>query len=251
MNTPAALRQGATLLESLLTIALIAVLVALLAPSTGRVRFRAMEDRSLANCRSHAQVLTLYATDFRDTWPYLTSPTATASVIRCQSRNEAVEAKYFDAHAAWNIGLADGYYSGKFDDLSFSTPWTPGPATRPDYLFPCSFIADPRFFRAETEEQPPLQLRPTHTSEVAFPSAKALVVAQLDASDAPGLRTLRDVRFHLAGVDGHAVAKDRADLSPSFGGDGAAAPTMSDHLGRLYAGPLHTLDGIAGRDLRE
>lgn len=243
-------RRGTTLVESILVIALLDVLIALLMPAIHRVRFRAIEDKSLTNCRSHAQILTTYTSDYKDCWPWLTSPTASRSIIRCVSRNEAFEARYFDVYRAWNIGLADGYYDGRLDDPSFAVPWSPGVPSFAEYLFPCSFLADPAFFRAETQEEPPRQLRATRAAEVTFPSAKSLVVAVLDDGQILARNGWAQTRFHLACVDGHAVARNFSQLTPSFGGDGLAAPSMSDHIGSIDEGPLHTLDGVAGRDLR-
>ena len=63
-----------TLIESLVTVAVIGVLVSLVMVGVASARSRARAAASLSNLRTHAQVMSAYAGDWKDCWPLFTEP---------------------------------------------------------------------------------------------------------------------------------------------------------------------------------
>ncbi len=245
--------RGFTLVETLLVVVLVGLLVALTLPTLGRVRERSRVAATLANLRSHASIVHAYADEHREHFPYLTSPTATFSVIRSLSAGVAVRTRYFGTHMFWHIGLADGYYDGQPGHASLRSPLRrPGDAARVHYQLSCSFQADPAFWAPETRTYPPEQWRATRMSEVLFPSAKTLFAddavtesAELFMFDQP-----HRARFPLAFVDGSAaeIPYSRAGAQMASG-DGGPATLHYGHINAMLAPLRHALHGVRGRDV--
>ncbi|MBX3402478.1 MAG: hypothetical protein KF699_03600 [Phycisphaeraceae bacterium] len=236
-----------TLIESLLACALVAVLVALLLPSIADVRHRSRRLVSASNLRSHATIFGSYVTDWRDTYPYFTSPNATASVVRNPSREIALVVPYFGAHFTWHVALADGYFAGDHTSKAFRPPGRED--VRPGYTaywYPCTFIAAPAFWRYK-EREGPHQRVPTRTDQVLFPSAKALLV-ESDIIFPDQVQFVRP-RVLAATVDGAAQERPSTQLIGSWyiSGDG---PWHGAMHGTWWPTLHHTIGGVTGRDFR-
>lgn len=177
-RTPCVSRGAFTLLETLLTLAAIGLLVALLVPKLASVKRAGMDSISASNLRSHAQVFSLYAAESKGCLPYFTDPDADVSVVRCQSRAIALPARYYDAHMLWGVALADGWYEGNPVHPSFYEPGDSQYAGGflPSYLYGCVFIADPRYWNYETRLLEPAQFRAVRLDEALFTDRKALHV---------------------------------------------------------------------------
>ncbi len=236
-----------TLIESLLACMLVAVLVSLLLPSIADVRQRSRRLVSASNLRSHATILGSYVGDWRDTYPYFTSPSATASVVRNPSRDIGLVVQYFGAHFTWHVALADGYYSGDHTSKAFRPPGrediAPGHTA---YWYPCTFIASPAYWRYE-EREGPHQRVPTRADQVVFTSAKALLV-ESDVVVPDEVQTLRP-RVLAATVDGAADERPSSQVNGEWyaSGDG---PWHGAMHGGWWPILHHTIGGVTGRDFR-
>lgn len=239
-----------TLLEAVLCVALIGLLIALAAPSLSRVRERGWEAASTATMRSHAGVLASYADKHRGVMPYLTSPTATYSIIRWTSGGFAYPTLYFGSTMHWNLGLADGYYASDARSRAFKSPFLQprrDGSLRNSYHIPCVFYADPRFYDPTTRETPPAQRRPVRLDEVLFPSEKA---ALLDDNAVAWFALRGRARSLAAFVDGSAAPIPHERAGPQMEtGDGSAPTVDLGHPSDRMAPLRHALHGVRGRDL--
>jgi len=238
---------GFTLIETLISCALIAMLIGLLLPALGDVRRASRRAVSTANLRSHAQIFAAYTGDWKDTYPYFTTATATSSVVRNPARDIAWVVPFFGAHLSWHIALADGYYEGDHTSRAFRPPSrgdvSPGYTA---YWYPCAFIASPAFWRPETREGPH-QRGPTRVDQVLFSSSKALLVE----SDVvvPNEHVQLRPRINAACTDGSAADRDSA-LTHGTAYGGADGPWQGAMHGAWWPPVHHTIGGVAGRDFR-
>ncbi len=242
----AAARPGFTLIETILSVALVAILMSLLLPSLAGLRTSGRLAASTANARTHATTMATYLNDWRDAFPYLTDPTATQSVIRCRSAGQAITTEYFGGARFWWLGLADDYYDGNWLSPSFRSPFAL-PGVTGSYTMGCVFLAHPDYYTPETRRPPPEQLRPTRGADVLFPTSKAIIV---DNSE-PGAGISRHERSVIAAmVDTRAANfKTASDMLPQMpSGDGDYPALGADFPWWL---PMtHTLQGVRGRDVR-
>lgn len=252
-------RTAFTLLETVLSVMLVAVLIALLAPSLGRVRSAASDTVSLSRLRSHAATFAMYTADAMDAWPYFTDPSATYSVVRNPDRGAAYEISYFNAHRYWNVALASAYFDGEHVSEVFTSPHDPGfYATRGPYVFTtyfygCAFIARPAFWNESTRTGP-RQWRPTRSHEVTFPSSKALLFSAFPwysrfsrGADDRLEPTGATPAALVATTDGRAGAFAMSQLGPQYpGADGPFHGAVHFHA---FDPTLHTIDGVNGRDV--
>lgn len=241
--------EGFTLIETILVVAIIAIVIAMTLPSLSMVRLRGREIASQSQIRSHASIMLLYATDQRDAWPAYTFPDATSSVMRFDGGANYTTIGYFQMSTYWPVALADGYYDGKWADKSFRSPSRrPGAEGLHDYFYPCSFIAVPEYWNSLTRSRPPSQLRGTRVADVLFPDKKILLVDEQSRSiawlDNPKQRVVS------AQVDGRATSNLFTEFVLGFqSGDGVDLPEhFAAHRGGLYD-LLHTIDGVRGRDI--
>ncbi|MFI4898212.1 MAG: type II secretion system protein, partial [Phycisphaerales bacterium JB059] len=97
-------RRGFTLVEMVLSVAIIVLLTALLLPSLSGVRRRAWDTKSISNLRQHSLVFGAYASDHAGYFPFFTDPDATWTVLR--AGEESVVVPYFGASPYWKYALA-------------------------------------------------------------------------------------------------------------------------------------------------
>lgn len=239
--------SGATLIELLVTLALIAVLVSMLLPAVQSARSASQRVASSANLRQHVAAFTAYTTDWRDVYPYFTFPQATWTIVRCD--DASVATPYFGGFSCWNLALAKGYYNGNYRLDSFFSPGLERAGLFTSYWYSSTFIAAPEYWAYERRVGP-VQWRPVKASEVVSPARKCLL---LDAADFfhRGLGTVltsSNSRLLLGMVDGSVqdVPQGRW-TAPYAHGDGGGQ--VAGMIGFGVVG-MHTIDGVRGRDVQ-
>ncbi len=238
---------GFTLLETLIVIAIVGLLVALLAPSLRSARLAARSSASLSNLRTHAQQITAYTSDFRDWAPYFLDPFAGWSDVRNPDNGYSATVPFFGASFTWNIALASGYYHGDNFQWSFQSPLSKGqPDGQTDYYYSCTFVARPAFWNDLTRVGP-FQRGATRWTEVQFPDRKVLLWDSAGGYTPESLALIGHDR--TACVDGSAARRPSTVFSgtAAAGGDGPWPGAMH---GTGYPIGMHTIDGVRGRDIR-
>lgn len=247
--------RGFTLVETLVCVAVLAVLIALVAGSLARVRSEGRKAKSLSNQRQHVAVFTMYTGDWRETWPifwahglWRTIPTEPYFAMGDVWPREMIAAGYYR-----NSGL-DPFVSpdapAESHVLPDGTIVLPGrDSSAAAYRYACVFLADPLFWSVETRVGPS-QWRATRLSEVVYPAEKALL-----SSYFPWILAERGILRGEASVDIGFVEGSAARLRSStlttnpVSGDG---PRWID-FGAMHATDLppgtHTLLGVRGRDV--
>jgi len=235
---------GFTVIETILVVALVGVLLALLLPSLAGVRREARRLGSMSNVRSHVQVFTAYNLDYAEMFPYQTDPKATFTVFRHPFEEVSVEMPYFGAFSVWHWDLLHGYYNG--DPDVFDSPNDPdGDKLFTDYWYSHSFIAHPEFWNAETRIGP-TQWRPTTHADVLFPSSKAILYDTENPYGAESKRSSQR-RVEIGYVDGSTRLTQFEHISAPYPtGDGDWPGSWFGFGIRL----MHTIDGVRGRDVR-
>jgi len=241
--------RGFTLIEALLVIAVIGLLVTLATPLIYASRESGRRTRAMADLRGHAAVFSLYMSDNRDLFPYVTDPRGDFSVVRCRSAGLAFETPYFWACYVWNIALADDYYESSIYSPSFRSPWESRPnwILASSYWYPCVFIADPSFWKQETRQDNRSQLVATRGAQVLFPSHKVIlfVGGQISSLEERMPTLLVPTSF----VDGSASLVRGNELTPQYN----PWPDGRDLRLTIHAISdepfLHTIDGVRGRDV--
>jgi prepilin-type N-terminal cleavage/methylation domain-containing protein len=251
-------RQRAfTLIEVLVSVAIIAILISLATPQLASTRALARRAVSLNNMRMHTTVFSIYTNDYKDTWPSYTDRTSEWTAIP-RLDWPAADVRYFWANALWNYVLADGYYNGDPYLSSFFSPGFPYGYNDPilrrgatTYVYSCTFLADPLFWSPYTRVGPS-QWRSTRVDEVAFASKKILLTSDYVAPrptnhlDSIPIAT-GSTPWELSFADGSARALLAGAIRPGYvKGDGLwTAPV---HQGDSLPGG-HTVDGLRGRDV--
>lgn len=237
--------RGFTLTELLLSILIVALLIALLLPSLGGVRAAGLDTRTLANLRSSMAVLDMYANDWRDAYPCFADPYASVNILRLSDGRVFTFSSYFAQPMIWRAALADAYYDGDvFHRSTYPAEAFAGPhPRRGPFVLTCTLFTHPDFWREETRTGLD-QFRGSRRSDVQFPSDKSVVLDVgflLDTPPPPA-----NARVRVAQADGSALGAP-ADTFPRGYHQGEAP----------YRGWLHTMDipvarhtigGMRGRD---
>jgi len=257
MQAPAAIQsdgepaRGFTLIESLLAVAIVGIVVALAAPSLTRVRGSGREQVSLANLASHAKIMHTYTGDWKDQYPFFTSPTARWTIVRNPDMDYAEGSPFFGDHELWHIALASMYYNGNHRQDFFASPDNPQArgSNRTDYLYPCVAIASPRYWNRRWREGP-AQRVPTTNADVLYPDKKAIMVEVVVTQETLSqVYVGNELVIRAGAIDGSARALKSSQRTGSgvLGGDGM-------WWGGMHGGgwpPMHhTEDGMRGRDIR-
>lgn len=227
-------RNGVTLVEVMVTMVVIAVLVAIALPALRYARESARDAKLKSDLRSAADAFTAYSTDHAGRLPHFTPPR------ELDTDPWGYWPRYFEMHRYWPIFV--GPYLGlAFDDPVFR------PAPDKDWtsaiLMPCAFLADPAFWIPERRTFGLAQLVPAKLDGTSFPSDKSIAVywpADRTQTAWPGVAA--------AFVDGSAATvppKRRVAGYPR--GDGATHQPYASHFGDSPP-MLHTLEGVLGRD---
>lgn len=240
--------RGFTIIELLIVIVLLGLLATILSSVIGAVRDQAADLRSLANLRSHGQILAVYQIDWRDAFPQFADPQADYSVVR--DRRVAVTFEYFAGVVYWPIALSEQYYDGnvigndvflhprsEFEDFNV-------------YNFSSSLMAQPTYWNRKTREFGNRQWGGSRVDQVTFPSSKAQLVEWHPLYPLP-IATENFTRLQpnsaLSLVDGSATRVHTSELVPPYPfGDGTGPGTYQS----IGVFGMHTPDGWRGRDVK-
>lgn len=241
--------RGFSLIETLLVIAIIAVLLSLVLPALGMFRGAARSSVSLSQLRSHSAVFATYNIDWRDRFPYFTDPKLAKTEIVVSSLGRSVSVHYFGAHGMWNYVLGDAYYNGRVFHDSFYPPSYPlGRTGSTPYYYGCSFLARSDYWD-DRSRRGPEQWGPTNATSVGFPAQKALLVAQYPMRlelPSPAER-VSFVSTELAMVDGSAKRTRLSELTEGYSMGDGVYPGSFHYVD--YPFGMHTRSGIAGIDV--
>lgn len=241
------IRAAMTLIETLIVIAVVAIIVSLTLPSLHGARVAAEDAVSLSNLRQHAAVIHAYSIDHDGFFPYLTDPEADTNIIRHDGLT--VVLKYFEVCAGWwHIPLAEAYYDGAYRSAVFVHPTTlreamgGSPGIQTWYFASQCFLADPLFYD-EATHRGRSQWRPVRLVETASPSKKGLFV-NYSFGLADGFRGRERVGCAL--TDGSATQVPYQSFIPPWRG----GPGGLEGSDAQYPFPIiHTQHGVRGRDL--
>lgn len=226
---------GFTLTETLISISMIGVLLALLIPALAHHRTAAKHARALSLLSSHATVFNQYTSDYRGFMPYFTRPDG---VVNVQVDSIPLSVEYFDAHVYWHVFLAESLYATHWTDPRFTESGRARIATT--FWYSAAFLADPAFWARETRVGPE-QWRAVNASEISFPDRKAMHLASSYwfSKKASGAM--------LGFVDGSAQRVSDSELVAGYPQGTGAWPGSTI----TYAPPgVCTIHGSRGRDRR-
>lgn len=237
---------GFTLIETIVTIFIIAALLSLVITAAGHAR-RATEDAVvLSNLKTHASTFHLYTADYNDTWPLL------APIPEDKASGRALS-EFMGNATFWQRHLYKDYYGGDRGHDSFILPgmveWYGrdlDPALSIAYGYSGAFVMRPEFWNLRTRDPTALQYGATKVHEVAFPSHKILHSAWVPQGvlygkipdNRPGFYSLAD------GSAGSAIAGDIRRGVPSE----VIFPNMTAGGYSLFFPGQTTENGVRGRD---
>lgn len=239
-------KTGFTLIETLLSISLITILIALCVPSLTKFRDVAGHSRSIQTSGAFAKGFAAYTLDFRDSMPYFTDPKATYSVVYHDGVGMQIE--YFGTYYTWHIALGER----SFGSLPTSTVYY-APQEQPRYGFgptsfwySASFLADPAFWKMETRIGPE-QWRSTRHAEVVFPSSKAVILDGFHwfkdkFRDPENKRKVTIMGF----IDASAELLDPVEVIRGY--PHGTGPWHGNAMLTYPAPGMVTIDGVRGRD---
>ncbi len=226
-----------SVIEIIVVVAIMGTLVALVAPALYHARQQARRAISLSKLRSHVMIFSSYAQSYDEYFPYFTNP---RKIVELEYRGTKIPCRYFDSHFRWPVALAADYYNDLAPHPSQLAPTTTHICS---YYYSASFFADTRFSRLETRTGP-AQWRAVRRSEVVFPSAKALFSEVVET--VPWVRSPLTKIVGLGMVDGSAQHRNPAQCAePVLKGEGPWKGAVFQ-IG-IYG--MHTVDGVAGRDV--
>jgi len=245
-------RRGFTLLELLLVVVLIATLIGLAMPSLSASRSSARMVTTQARLRQCGQLLTIYASDWKDAHPCVFDPSATSAVVRLSGGRSVEIPWYFMQSFYWQLALVDGYLNGDMspDVLKPSEP----PPLEPDmFAMSCTAFAAPEFWDVATRTGE-RQYRATRTHDVTFPAHKAILISisnfDIDPDTGqpyfPGGKS-PDPAVPLLMSDGSVRVMVKSAIRPGVSnGEGGSRGFL--HGADFYAAH-HTINGLRGRDI--
>lgn len=238
--------SGWTLIETLVSLSIISLLMALLVPSLSSMRRNAHIMKDLANIRTHITIVDLYAADYSDCHPYFVRPDATVNIIRLQGDDYVTISVYFLASMTWNYALADSYYEGDKNNCAFF-PSGRSPCGGAPFLMSCTLFAAPEYWNQETRIGID-QLRATRRHEIRYPSDKIMFSSVSPFSvDQPAASSIAQLRVPAGSCDGSAAAFQLTAFRPGIENGEGSFSTTAHHFDWGVGG--HTVDGVRGRDL--
>ena len=246
---------GFTLVEILVVLTVIAILIALIAPSIGGVKHQSVGLHCLSNIRSTTTTIELYANDYKDMLPFAGydertvvapgNPDLTYLIGSTRGVEKGTWALLFAddwAGQDWNHALtcpAQPKYDPDVKPLGTSS-LTDGQLQLSTYDMSLAFWIDPKSLAAGSAYEN-MRVRPARFGDVTFPSEKALLFEQIGfCIDGPDAQWSINEwgqtpynRTSVAAVDGSALRMKQADGLPA-----------------IFTWPFDaTVDGVHGRDI--
>lgn len=245
--------RGFSLVEMLVSIAVIGVLLGLSVTSLSRARASARGTRTLADLRTHCQAFGAYCRDWQETFP-----NPYPRLVPSSSVTPARGLRPFLVHCTWPYVLATPYYGLQPSSEVFRPSGYPAglmgqpPTDQTPYVYSCSFLADPIFWNEFTRTGPE-QWRGVREQEVLFPAGKALLTntyAWMLAGQQAGGYAPGDARLESGFADGSVAAMHARDVPDGYWhGEGDWFDQGAIH-NRPFAPTTHTIDGVRGYDRR-
>jgi len=244
------MRHAFTLIELLAVIGIIGVIVTFALPALSNIRKSTIENKSLANMRTHSSMLNQYSADYRGTLPFLTHPEAERTILR--GGGQAVQSRFFGLTQYWFIGLTDLYYGSSLDLDLFAFPGQGGGV----YLYSSTLFTSHAYWNQSTRNtENTRQWRAVKISQVRYPSSKVAYTESRDRDDATLFpiwsnhgQVIEGNRFGFGFIDSSSRRPRTADLVlPYQSGDGGG-PQSS--LGEIGVAGIHTVNGVLGRDIK-
>lgn len=251
---PDRFRAGLTLPELLVCVAVIAILMAVLAPALSHARRSAMAAKCMSNERSAALTIAMYAGDWGDAVPFAGWQAWT--IVAPGGREYRVGGVGGVDRGQWSLLVSDGWV-GRDWNLGLRCPRqprydpdvAPGTSTSlsdgllqtPMYSLSRAFWLDPRSLRHEAAWD--LQrVRPARLGDVIFPSEKALLFEEI-AFCVFGPRAIWEIN-EWGQTPYEPTSVCTVDLS-------AIRLPRVDGLPAAFTWPFDaTIDGVLGRDIR-
>lgn len=258
-----AVERGFTILELIVTVAIVALVVAITVPILGSVRGQGRQVRCISNSRECLQATMAYATDHDGQTPILADRSTDYTF-----ENAGYQLAYFDQSLHWPMAM-EGYLgsAGHVITQCPSSPTTyaltvdPGYAATmgghpAGYVMPSGFWLSRAMLARPAFWEPPFQVgnralyRGARLSDVRYASDKGLMIERwafhrqprtrveelpaISLIDTPGQTGTYTVSF----VDGHVATPDYESLKPG----------VDVHTGHDGPAVLHTRSGVFGRD---
>jgi len=235
-------RRGVTIIELLVSIAVIAVLISIILPALRGAR-EASED--LTHHRTVQQLVTSiysYANDYDNTFPYIGTagdPNAPVTID-----GWSPQGFYFrDLEQYWASVLVPTYYEANDPLLNPPTdhpfPNQPPGVFRTNIGFTGTTAAAPAYWRAGEPPADPSLFRSTRIAEMASPSGKGLLMDWQTFSPTPSVSGQTRV---VVGMGDGSVSRRLFDV-----GDPSNIVDRTD-LGATPTEVFSTRDGLRGRD---
>jgi len=235
-----------TLIETIITIALVALLIGLILPALGTLRDRARRTDPLADLRSHAQIHAMYTNDFQGSFLYYTDPEADRTRLEHPGFG-TMDVLYFQPKNLWHWPIFDLYYDNSAGD-AFISAWDRDIAQHPafsSYHYPGAFLARPEFWQYETRTGPG-QWRPTGMRDAAFPAHKAILYSSPSMFPPIEEQLTPKHIVRASFIDGSARNIPYRELThPYFHGEGQWHGSWWTHGIPIE----HTIEGVRGRDV--
>lgn len=238
---------GFTLIETLVTISIIAILLGVLLPSLVKARNSAYQTRFELVQRQLAVALTAYTEDFNAAMPYFGTRGDPYGSVRIGDTVFDEGPMYFKAPVAyWATALVPGYISERATIEHEAAREHAASVGTPELVSAQSALtasahAEPKFFTDEARQLPldPGHFRAMRTFEIVFPSSKGL----LSAWGAPGSHGFPGVS------EEEGFPFTFADGSTETFGFGEVVQWASVEIPWFGNIPMHTTEsGLAGRD---
>lgn len=244
-------RQGVTIVELLVVIAVIRVLIAIAMPSLQSAREQARLGRGTASLRHLGIATVAYSGEHRDSFPYLGVPGSPWEGLRIggsrldTSYYQPQGPGYFTQSLYYANLLVPSYFEVRDDLLGEEGVWLP---TWNDVHFVTPFVmsgtafAAPRYWEGEDTPDDLSLYRAVRLTEAVFPSSKGLILHWLSGAFDPRNHAGTVNVYHALAVDG------AAGPHPMPSEEELDANSVSRPYGSSPQVISSTLGGMAGRD---
>ncbi|MCA9277752.1 MAG: type II secretion system protein [Phycisphaeraceae bacterium] len=248
--------HGFTLIETIVTIAVIGLVISIVVPSLKQFRKQAYRTAAISATKQHTTIFLAYANDFSNQFPFMLNVAPNSNppiqVNTTPPASWPVESHFVQSYM-WNVLLADSYYDGRFIGDDFSLYSNSDNDFWPELYYSCSLLASPEFWNPQTRTGPK-QWRSVRTTEVRYPSKKAILFDDyvddtVTYTQSSRLLAGRERPICMGLVDGSAryVAPDQ--FGQGYYGFGVWPGYPFLHTPGSSLPAQCTLDGARGRDI--